>query len=171
MIGNKWMSLDMAQNTGRASGTQHKKEYILIETYRNTIFGEFKCRANFEGYWTYQPMLLQLEYCVDGLKVLNPYWKFLLIFDHSCVHDQQKENGLNVERMTKLYGGARKRRRSTVIKQTQGYLGPYLPKLELGDIQSMVYKADNIGRFWMTPAWREQRQHDKVLEGQTITQQ
>jgi hypothetical protein len=95
-------------------------------------------------------MVLQLKDCVDALKVLYPQYQFLFLFDHSCGHNRQKEDGLNVERMTKSFGGAQTRLRSTIINQTQGYLGPYLPKLKPGDTQSMIFKADDIGRFWMT---------------------
>ena len=56
-------------------------------------------------------MVLQLKDCVDVLKVLYPQFDFLFLFDHSCGHDRQKEDGLNVERMTKSYGGAQKRLR------------------------------------------------------------
>jgi hypothetical protein len=42
-------------------------------------------------------MVLQLEDCIDVLKVLYPQFDFLFLFDHSCGHDRQKEDGLNVE--------------------------------------------------------------------------
>ena len=74
--------------------------------------------------------------------------------------------------MTKSYGGAQKRLRNTIIKQTHGYLGPHLPKLQPGgQTQSMLFRIDDTGPFWMTQAEREQKRHDSVLEGQTITRQ
>ena len=103
--------------------------------------------------------------------MLDPQYQFLFLVNHSCGHDRQNEDGLNVERMTKSYGGAQTRLRSTVIKQTQGYLGPYSPKLEPWDTQPMVFKADDIGPSWMTQTQRDQRRHNTVLEGQTITRQ
>jgi hypothetical protein len=54
-------------------------------------------------------MILQLKDCIDVLKVLYPQFDFLFLLDHSHGHDCQKEDGLNVERMTKSYGGAQKR--------------------------------------------------------------
>jgi len=45
-------------------------------------------------------MVLQLEDCVDVLKYLYPQYDFLLLFDHSCSHDKQREDGLNVENTT-----------------------------------------------------------------------
>ncbi|KAI2502685.1 hypothetical protein MHU86_11742 [Fragilaria crotonensis] len=146
-----------------------RKNVFKLELTTTPFVREFEYRANSEGYWTYQHMVLQLEDCVNVLKVLYPQYEFLFLFDHSCGHDRQKEDGLNVARMTKLYGGAQKRLRNTVIKQTQGYLGPYSPKLEPGNTQSMVFKADDIGPFWMTQTQREERRHDQLLDGQTVT--
>ena len=56
-------------------------------------------------------MVLQLEDCIDVLKVLYPQFDFLFLLDHSRGHGRQKEDGLNVEQMTKSYGGAQKRLR------------------------------------------------------------
>jgi hypothetical protein len=46
-------------------------------------------------------MVLQMEDCVDVMKVLHPEVDVLLLFDHSCGSDRQQENGLNVENMSK----------------------------------------------------------------------
>ena len=70
--------------------------------------------------------------------------------------------------MTKSYGGAQKWLRNTIIKQTHGYLGPHLPKLEPGQTQSMLFRIDDTGPFWMTQAEQDQKRHELVLEGQTI---
>jgi len=76
-------------------------------------------------------MALQLEDCVDVLKVLYPQFDFLFLFDHSCWHDHQKEDGWDLT----------------------------------------FQKIDDTGPFWMTEAERDQKRHDLVLEGQTITRQ
>ena len=75
---------------------------------RTSFVREFEYgAANSEGYWSYQHiMVLQLKDCIDVLKVLYPQFDFLFLFDHYCGHNRQKEDGLNVERMTKSYGGA-----------------------------------------------------------------
>ena len=67
---------------------------------------EFDCGANLEGYWMYQHMVLQLEDCIDCLKVLYPQFDLLFLFDHSCGHNRQEEDGLNVENMNKEFDGA-----------------------------------------------------------------
>ena len=38
-------------------------------------------------------------------------------------------------------------------------------------MQSMLFRIDDTGPFWMTQAERDQKRHDLVLEGQTITRQ
>jgi len=69
----------------------------------------FEYGAGNEGYWYYQQMVLHFEDCVNVLKVLYPDFDFLLLFDHLCRHDKQKEDGLNVERMRKGYGRSQRK--------------------------------------------------------------
>jgi hypothetical protein len=45
-------------------------------------------------------MVLQMEDCLDVMRVLYPEYKVLLLFDHSCGHEWQREDGLNVENKT-----------------------------------------------------------------------
>ena len=139
--GSKYIDEQAAHDT--------RKTPFKLELTTTPFVREFEYGANSEGYWTYQHMVLQLEDFVDVIKVLYSQYQFLFLFDHSCGHDRQKEDGLNVERMTKLFGGAQKRLRSTVIKQAQGYLGPYAPTLEPGNTQTMVFNAEDVGPFWM----------------------
>jgi hypothetical protein len=86
---------------------------------------EFRYGANEQGYWCYDHMVLQLEDCRDCLRVLYPDIEFLFMFDHSCGHDRQKENGLRVENMSKSFGGKQTKLRETRIMQEQGYLGKF----------------------------------------------
>ena len=58
---------------------------------------EFEYGANSKGYWSYAHMVLQLEDCVDCLQVIAPQFDYLFLFDHSCGHDKQREDGLNVK--------------------------------------------------------------------------
>jgi hypothetical protein len=66
---------------------------------------EFEYGSNNDGYWSYEHMVLQLEDCVDCLQVLAPQFDCLFLFDHFCGHDRQREDGLNVENMTKSFRG------------------------------------------------------------------
>jgi hypothetical protein len=99
---------------------------------------EFDYGANNEGYWSYDHMVLQLEDCVDCLKVLAPHFDSLFLFDHSCCHDKQREDGLNVENMSKHFLGIQAHLHDSLIKDNEGYLGPFPKILQPSDIQSMV---------------------------------
>ena len=43
----------------------------------------FKYGASAEGYWTYDRMIFQLEYCIYCLTVMHPQYNFVFLFDHS----------------------------------------------------------------------------------------
>ena len=66
---------------------------------------EFEYGAFGKGYWCYQQMVPQLEDCMDVLKVVYPQFDFLFLFDYSCGHDKQREDGMNIKNMSKIYGG------------------------------------------------------------------
>ncbi len=64
-----------------------------------TSIKEFECGTNNEGYWCYEWMVIQFEASVDCLMVLYPHCDYVFSFDHSCGHDKQQEDGLNVQKM------------------------------------------------------------------------
>jgi hypothetical protein len=128
---------------------------------------EFEYGTNYEGYWSYEHMVLQMEDCVDCLKVIAPQYDYLFLFDHSCGHDKQKEDGLNVEKMSKSYGGRQPKMHDSIIKEVNGYLGPYPKILEPGDVQSFVFNESDHGPFWLSEQERHQLKHDRVQEGIT----
>jgi hypothetical protein len=49
------------------------------------------------------------------------------------------------------WGGKQIKVRDTKIKDATGYLGPYSPKLQIGDVQKMVFTDDDDGPFHMSP--------------------
>ncbi len=59
-------------------------------------------------------MVIQFEDCVDCLIVLYPQYNYVFLFDHSCGHDKQWEDGLNAQMMGKSYGGEKPAMRYTV---------------------------------------------------------
>jgi hypothetical protein len=129
----------------------------------------FEYGADQDGYWNYQHMVLQLEDCDDVITNLYPQYDFVFLFDHSSGHDKQREDGLNIKKMTKGFGGAQRKMRDTAIKQEKGFLGTYPRKLNPGDIQSMVFKSTDEGPFWMTRDEQEKTRHDQLVAGQTKT--
>jgi hypothetical protein len=86
----------------------------------------FEYGANGKGYWVYEHMVLHLEDCTDCLTVLYPEYGFLFLLDHSCGHDRQREDSLNVEQMNKTFGDNQPKMRETKIQEAKGYLSPYL---------------------------------------------
>ncbi len=124
----------------------------------------FEYGADSDGYWNYNHMVLQLEDCADVLNHLYPQYDYLFLFDHSSGHDKQREDGLNVKKMTKSFGGSQRKMRNTLIKKEKGYLGPYRRKLNPGDTQSMVFLETDDGPFWMSSEERENTRLDKQIQ-------
>ena len=67
-----------------------------------------------KGYWTGNHMILQVEDCIDCLRILftNQY-DFAFLFDHSSGHAKKRVGGLSVSAMNKGFGG--EKLRSTLI--------------------------------------------------------
>ena len=123
---------------------------------------EFEYGQNNQGYWCYDHMVLQLDDCVDCLKIIYPTYDFMFILDHSSGHDKQKADGLNACNMQVYYGGKQKHLRNTTILEEDGYLGPYNhnKKLRVGDIQSFVYTETDDGPFYFTQTKRNEKRFD-----------
>ncbi len=94
-------------------GTKYKDEESAISKLGTSIkknlpkspfVKEFECGASNEGYWCYEHKVLQFENVIDCLMVLFLQYDYLFMFDHLCGHDKQREDWLNVQRMSKLYG-------------------------------------------------------------------
>jgi len=123
----------------------------------------FELGANNEGYWTYNHMSIQFEDCVDCLKVVYPHFDFAFLFDHSQGHAKKLSNGLDAYNMNKNYGGVQPKMRESMIKESDGYLGMNPRTLNVGDIQSFIFKSTDDGPFWMSQAERQLNRHDRVL--------
>jgi hypothetical protein len=79
------------------------------------------------------------------------------------------DDALKVEGMNKGYGGEQNVMRASTIRSADGYLGPHayiVGKLKVGDVQKMIFSADDEGPYWMTPEEREQTRKDQY--GPTI---
>jgi hypothetical protein len=139
--------------------TSEKRDLLEGE---NPFFVEFEYGANKEGYWTYDRMLLQLEDCIDILKVLHPDYDYAFLFDHSCGHDRHRPNALNPFKMTKGFGGAQPEMRISKILRTAGFLGEYDhdKKLRVGNIQFMVFQNDDDGPFYLSAEERVAKKDD-----------
>ena len=155
--GKKYLDEDAAKFV---NGTPSKPE---LKKGDNPFVRSFKYGANREGYWTYDRLILQLEDCMDILKELydgNNY-EFQFLVDHSCGHDQQRPNGLNVREMNTMFG--KKQRKVHNTKLVKGCIGEYKFVLKEGDLQVMAFSDDHEGPFYMSPTERKHLRNGDLL--------
>ena len=66
--------------------------------------------------------------------------------------------------MNRGFGGAQEPKiRKSKIKAEDGSLGMYACILDVGNTQSLVYKLEDVGPFWMTSEEQELNCHDQIL--------
>ena len=70
-----------------------------------------------------------MEYLLDCLKVLYPYFGFIFLFYHSCGHNRSREGGLKTSIIRKYFGGKQPNMIETVIMGGGGFPGSYNPIL------------------------------------------
>ena len=75
-VGTKYMDEQAAQDMRRSALNPGLTSAPFVREFE-------QYRANSEGHWYYQHVVLQLEDFVDVLKVFFPRFDFLLLFDHS----------------------------------------------------------------------------------------
>lgn len=107
-------------------------------------------------------MSLQFEDVVDCLLVLYPEFEFVFLFDHSQGHARKRNGALNALHMSKHFGGSQPLMRDTTILSDTGFLGKYSPRLRIGDTQSMIFKPEDIGPWYLSPEERERQRHDRA---------
>jgi hypothetical protein len=54
-------------------------------------------------------------------------------------------------------------------KKEQGYHGPYLRIRHPGETQSMIFKEDDVGLYWMRKEEKENTRHNKIIKGKSKT--
>jgi hypothetical protein len=141
---------------------QEAAKEIRGKTYYNPLDNspfvlQFKYGANNQGYYKYGHMVLQIEDCIDVVKVLWPDFDFLFLFDHSCGHAQRRPDRLNNKSLNKGFGGAQtKMRDSKIAADDEDNIGGYAMELtlKLDDTQSMQFSSTDDGPCWMSPAQR-----------------
>ena len=106
------------------------KKRCLTES-DNTFVREFSYGANKDGYWSYEHLIVQLEDCMDILKILfsEDDYEIQFLVDHSCGHDRQREDGLNINNMNREYGGKQRLMHSSIM--SDGTLGKHNPTLKV----------------------------------------
>jgi hypothetical protein len=100
--------------------TSYKKDLL-----KSPFIKEFEYGASNEGYWCYDHMVLHFEDVVNCLIMLFLQYDDMFLFDHSCMQDKQREDGLNVQKMSKLFGGKKPIMHDPVVTKEEGYVGLY----------------------------------------------
>ena len=118
--------------------------------------------ASNEGYWNSYYMSLQFEDVVDCLQVLYPDYDLVFMFDHSQGHARKRHGALSAQNMSKTYGGAQAMMRDTTVTAEEGFLGPHLPLLRVGDTQCMAFKSTDIGPLYLTAEQQQLQRHDRA---------
>jgi hypothetical protein len=126
-----------------------------------------------KGYWTGNHMILQVEDCIDCLRVLfTDQYDFAFLFDHSSGHAKKRVGGLSVSAMNKGMGG--EKLRSTFIEKKEGlpWSFPlcYKPEMvQVGEEHQLVYPAEGEatpedGPFHLSAAQKESSMHNLTVE-------
>ena len=135
-------------------GTVNKKEL----TSNFTLVRFFDIGINEDGYWNYSQMSLQMEDAIDCLtSVKFPHCDFLFLLDHSSGHGKLREGGLNEKVMSAKWGGNQSKMRDTTIKD----VGPYSPKVEIGQQQSMIFTEHDMGPFYLSESDRLSKKYPR----------
>jgi hypothetical protein len=122
----------------------------------------FELGANNEGYWGYNHMVLQLEDCVDCLKVVYPHLDFVFLFQHSSGHSKKRRGGLDAGQMNTGFGGSQPMMQKSMIQHKDGYLGPYNSIYISWCGADYEFFSTNIGPFWMTATEQNERRLDQA---------
>jgi hypothetical protein len=134
--------------------TAYKKDLL-----KSLFIKEFEYVSSNKGYWCYDDMVLHFEDVVDCLITLYPQYDYLFLFDHSRRHDKQREDGSNVQKMSKFYGSKQPKMHNTVLTKETGFF------LQVGDSQCLYFRPKDEGPFWLTPEEWERKRFDVLKEG------
>ena len=107
-------------------------------------------------------MVLQLEDCIDVIKVLYRQFDCVFLFDHLNGHDRMKPDGLSTKKVRNNFGGTQPKMRDSKLTSLEnfGLCIDLLNQLKLNDVQSMVFKSDDYGPFYMKPEEAKARKYD-----------
>lgn len=131
-----------------------------LKTSPFVIEFEYGSGESGKGYWDYDHLVVQLEDCVDVLKVLYPDHECLFQFDHSCGHDRKRSDALSVTNINLHHGGKQAIMRNSTILKQDGYLGIFNPTLKVNDVQYMSYRPGDEGPALLSADNREKYKYD-----------
>ena len=79
------------------------------------VLFEYGNSDNKEGYWSYENLVIKMEYYLDCLKFLYPSFDIIFIFEHLCGYDLTREDRLKTSIMRNYFGGKEPSMIDTVI--------------------------------------------------------
>ena len=109
------------------------KKYLSREDNHFVVLFDYGNSKNKQRYWKYDHLVLQMEDCLECLKVLYLSFDFVFLFEHLCGHGQSCEFRLEESITRKFFGGRQPNMRDTVILGEDVFLGPYDRILETGN--------------------------------------
>lgn len=74
-----------------------------------------------DGYWTYNHMVLQLEDCIDCLKVVLVDFDIAFELDQSSGHAHNRPDGRNLSNMSMKWGGRQKNMHESILTANVQY--------------------------------------------------
>jgi len=103
-------------------------------------------------------MAVQLEDCVDCLKIMYPRYEFIFLFDHSQGHVKKQTGALQATCISLCFGGKQPIMHDSEI--VEGCLGTFKPKLKVGDVQKMFFQDTDEGPFYFSEEEKQSRCYD-----------
>lgn len=131
-------------------------------TNNQTLIRYFELGMNHDGYWNYNHMALQNEDSFHVLSIKYPNYDFFFIMDNSSGHGKMAENALNVYNMSVQWGGKQSKMHHTIVHDVGGYYYNDPMKLQVGDIQPMIFLRDHSGPFFLDKSERKRLKKDTV---------
>jgi hypothetical protein len=73
-----------------------KAEKSKLDEEKSAWSVDFEFGSNYDGYWTYEHLVTQIEDLADvSIQVQYPWIQFLILVDHSSGHGKKRPDGLN----------------------------------------------------------------------------
>ena len=111
---SEWKNYVSEDSAMEVYGSIQKKKL----TSKHVLIQNFDFGVNQDGFWSYHHMALQNEDAFDILSVVYPYSDFVILMDQSSGHTKKRENGLDVSKMSKNWGGNKDHvMRSTTVRE------------------------------------------------------
>ena len=108
-------------------------------------------------------MCLQIEDCINVLKVTYPHFDIIFLLDHSNGHDRLQPNGLSLSKINIKHAGCQPRMRDTTLHPN--LFGPFhsvSSTLQPGSIQCMQYTHVDHGPCYLSEIERLEQKYDRV---------